>query len=64
MIIKQHGVAIEWKRLINQMQHMLTEHASNEQLKAGVAYYQEEGDLDFHYKVILGSHNQQLRAAC
>jgi DNA-binding GntR family transcriptional regulator len=45
---------------INQMQHMLTEHASNEQLKAGVAYYQEEGDLDFHYKVILGSHNQQL----
>jgi DNA-binding GntR family transcriptional regulator len=29
-------------------------------LQEGIAYYQEEGDLDFHYKVILGSHNQQL----
>lgn len=45
---------------IKQMQQMLTEHSTKEQLKAGVAYYQEEGDLDFHYKVILGSHNQQL----
>ncbi len=45
---------------IKQMQQMLSEHASKEQLKSGVAYYQEEGDLDFHYKVILGSHNQQL----
>ena len=45
---------------ISQMQQMLTHHASKEQLKSGIAYYQEEGDLDFHYKVILGSHNQQL----
>ncbi|MBU2892955.1 GntR family transcriptional regulator [Colwellia sp. D2M02] len=45
---------------IKHMQNMLSEHANKEQLKAGVAYYQEEGDLDFHYKVILGSHNQQL----
>lgn len=45
---------------IKQMQQMLTQHASKEQLKSGIAYYQEEGDLDFHYKVILGSHNQQL----
>lgn len=45
---------------IKQMQQMLSQHASKEQLKSGVAYYQEEGDLDFHYKVILGSHNQQL----
>ena len=45
---------------IAQMQAMLTEHAKAKDLQDGIAYYQEEGDLDFHYKVILGSHNQQL----
>lgn len=42
------------------MQSMLNHHADSPDLKDGIAYYQEEGDLDFHYKVILGSHNQQL----
>ncbi|GLX76781.1 GntR family transcriptional regulator [Thalassotalea insulae] len=42
------------------MQAMLKQHASAQDLKDGIAYYQEQGDLDFHYKVILGSHNQQL----
>jgi DNA-binding GntR family transcriptional regulator len=42
------------------MQKMLSKHADNKALKEGVAYYQEEGDVDFHYKVILGSHNKQL----
>jgi DNA-binding GntR family transcriptional regulator len=45
---------------ISQMQAMLKQHASAQALQEGTAYYQEEGDLDFHYKVILGSHNQQL----
>jgi len=45
---------------ITEMQEMLKQHASSQALKDGVSYYQEEGDLDFHYKVILGSHNQQL----
>jgi DNA-binding GntR family transcriptional regulator len=45
---------------IAEMKAMLEQHASSQQLQDGVAYYQEEGDLDFHYKVILGSHNQQL----
>lgn len=45
---------------ILEMQTMLKQHASSQALQDGVAYYQEEGDLDFHYKVILGSHNQQL----
>lgn len=45
---------------IEQMKSMLAHHANTQQLKDGVSYYQEEGDLDFHYKVILGSHNQQL----
>ena len=42
------------------MQQMLNKHADNDALKEGIAYYQEEGDVDFHYKVILGSHNKQL----
>ncbi len=45
---------------ITSMQNMLVEHANSQGLKEGVSYYQEEGDVDFHYKVILGSHNQQL----
>lgn len=45
---------------IASMQNMLVEHANSQGLKEGVSYYQEEGDVDFHYKVILGSHNQQL----
>ncbi|MCP3675454.1 MAG: GntR family transcriptional regulator [Gammaproteobacteria bacterium] len=45
---------------IDDMKAMLEQHACAQDLKDGVAYYQEEGDLDFHYKVILGSHNQQL----
>ncbi len=45
---------------IAQMQQMLKMHADSTDLQKGIGYYQEEGDLDFHYKVILGSHNQQL----
>jgi DNA-binding GntR family transcriptional regulator len=45
---------------IIEMKVMLKQHASAKALRDGIAYYQEEGDLDFHYKVILGSHNQQL----
>ncbi|KGJ92019.1 GntR family transcriptional regulator [Colwellia psychrerythraea] len=45
---------------IAHMQDMLTQHAGDKALQDGVAYYQEKGDLDFHYKVILGSHNKQL----
>ncbi len=45
---------------IEEMQAILLEHAKDKDLQDGIAYYQEEGDLDFHYKVILGSHNQQL----
>jgi len=45
---------------IEDMKEMLRAHGQTQELKDGVAYYQEEGDLDFHYKVILGSHNKQL----
>lgn len=42
------------------MQSMLKAHAETKALKDGTGYYQEQGNLDFHYKVILGSHNKQL----
>lgn len=45
---------------IAHMQDMLKIHAQTPDLKDGIAYYQEEGNLDFHYKVIMGSHNKQL----
>jgi len=45
---------------ISHMQEMLKIHAQTQELKDGTGYYQEEGNLDFHYKVILGSHNKQL----
>jgi DNA-binding GntR family transcriptional regulator len=45
---------------ILEMKAMLAQHGSSQALQEGISYYQEEGDLDFHYKVILGSHNQQL----
>lgn len=45
---------------ISDMQAMLTKHSERQALKDGIAYYQEEGDLDFHYKVIIASHNKQL----
>lgn len=45
---------------IAEMKVMLAKHADAKELQQGLAYYQEEGDLDFHYKVILGSHNQEL----
>lgn len=45
---------------IQSMQQMLKDHSNQQDLKDGISYYQEEGDVDFHYKVIMGSHNQQL----
>ena len=45
---------------IVEMKNMLADHAKKKGLQDGVSYYQEEGDLDFHYKVILGSHNKEL----
>lgn len=45
---------------ITELQYVLTQHSNDPSLKDGIAYYQEEGDLDFHYRVILGSHNEQL----
>ncbi|MCF7980629.1 MAG: GntR family transcriptional regulator [Pseudomonadales bacterium] len=42
------------------LKYLLSVHEKNEDLKEGHAYYQKEGDLDFHYCIVQGSHNQKL----
>jgi DNA-binding GntR family transcriptional regulator len=43
---------------IAQLSQLLANHF--EEVKDGESYYQEAGDVDFHYRILLGSHNQQL----
>ena len=43
---------------VAQLQTLLDTHSSK--VKDSLLYYQEAGDVDFHYRVVLGSHNQQL----
>jgi len=59
MACRQAAINMTDEEIVD-MKSMLKQHANAKALQDGVAYYQEEGDLDFHYKVILGSHNQQL----
>ncbi len=39
---------------------LLANHEQDEALQADTAYFQQEGNLDFHYRVIHGSHNTAL----
>ena len=43
---------------IADLERLLNTHL--ETIQAGDTYYQEAGDLDFHYRIILGSKNSQL----
>lgn len=43
---------------ISQLNQLLANHF--EEVKDGESYYQEAGDVDFHYRILLGSHNQPL----
>ncbi len=45
---------------IFKLKHLLSVHETNRDLQEGHAYYQREGDLDFHYCIVQGSHNQKL----
>ncbi|MCC6705979.1 MAG: GntR family transcriptional regulator [Gammaproteobacteria bacterium] len=42
------------------LKNLLLAHEQDEALKADTAYFQQEGDFDFHYRVIHGSHNTAL----
>ncbi|NVJ48850.1 MAG: GntR family transcriptional regulator [Gammaproteobacteria bacterium] len=43
---------------IDELSALLSSHFKT--VKSGETYYQEAGDLDFHYRIILGSKNAQL----
>lgn len=43
---------------IEDLQQLLNAHF--DKVKSGDTYYQEAGDVDFHYRIILGSQNQHL----
>lgn len=45
---------------VQELRHLLINHQQNEELQQGQSYFQKEGDLDFHYRIVMGSHNQLL----
>ncbi|TBU97645.1 GntR family transcriptional regulator [Phytopseudomonas dryadis] len=45
---------------IDELRGVLETHERDEAFKAGVGYYQQEGDFDFHYRIIQGSGNRTL----
>ena len=45
---------------IAELRQVLETHERDEAFQAGVGYYQQEGDFDFHYKIIQGSGNRTL----
>ena len=45
---------------IMQLSALLDEHLRTQRVREGESYYQEAGDLDFHYRIILGSKNPYL----
>lgn len=45
---------------IQQVQELLNQHLDTQRVREGESYYQEAGDLDFHYRIILGSKNPYL----
>lgn len=45
---------------IAELEQLLQAHMQNSELQAGRAYYQKEGDLDFHYRLVQGSQNSKL----
>ncbi|MFC2993435.1 MULTISPECIES: GntR family transcriptional regulator [Halomonas] len=42
------------------LRELLAMHERQTDLKKGEAYFQREGDLDFHYRIVQGSHNRML----
>lgn len=45
---------------IDDLRRLLDSHERDEAFQAGLGYYQQEGDFDFHYRIIQGSGNQTL----
>lgn len=39
---------------------LLEKHAEDAEVQAGHAYFQKEGDFDFHYQIVMGAKNEHL----
>ncbi len=48
------------KAEIDELRRVLDLHEQDDAFKAGRGYYQQEGDFDFHYRIIQGSGNKTL----
>lgn len=46
---------------LDELRQVLDTHERDAAFQAGVGYYQQEGDFDFHYRIIQGSGNQMLK---
>jgi DNA-binding GntR family transcriptional regulator len=47
-------------REVDEMKQLLDKHAEAIRQDNGLAYYQDEGDFDFHFRIIAGSKNARL----
>jgi DNA-binding GntR family transcriptional regulator len=45
---------------IADLRELLGQHAEQIERDAEHAYFQREGDLDFHYRIVQGSHNTRM----
>jgi DNA-binding GntR family transcriptional regulator len=45
---------------IADLQDLIGQHRRQVELEHGQSYFQREGDLDFHYRIVRGSHNATL----
>jgi len=45
---------------IEELRRLLAQHQAQVEQEAGRAYFQKEGDLDFHYRIVKGSRNDRL----
>ncbi|MBV2090275.1 MAG: GntR family transcriptional regulator [Candidatus Thiodiazotropha sp. (ex Ctena orbiculata)] len=45
---------------IEELQKLLDQHGEQIAEQQGQAYFQKQGDLDFHYRIVQGSKNKQL----
>jgi DNA-binding GntR family transcriptional regulator len=44
-----------------ELRNLIARHEQQVELERGQAYFQREGDLDFHYCIVRGSHNGRLQ---
>jgi len=45
---------------VHGLKHLLQQHQQQTELQMGKGYYQEEGDFDFHYRIVKASRNDVL----